>query len=128
MQNITKYDVIEFTAAVMNASFTTAKTVIPAQGANTAIWVKSVKLTYKAESGTAVVGGNATTLKINGSTICSQDFNGLTASKMYHKGNSLTELTSTHVNQPVTIQTATANPTFYGSVEVLVEYEVLDFA
>jgi hypothetical protein len=125
MNNPTQYHKVTLTAAQMSASFTTARTILPAQGANKVAWVKSVKMTYRPTSGSAVVGGNATTLKTNSATICSQDFNGISAAQMYYKTNSLTSATATHANQSITIQTATANPTFYGDLDVELEYEVI---
>lgn len=121
-----KTTVATLTAAQMNTSFATPITILPKSGANVINVVDRVILKYKAESASAVSSGNATVVRYkSGSTIASQDFSSLTASTIYYKEGSVTTFTSTQANVDIEIGTLVANPTFYGTVEVTIEYREL---
>lgn len=123
-QTITAF--IPLTAAQVNASFTTPITLIEKKGANFIIWVKSCTLQYKATAATPCVGGNNSVVRYkSGSTICAQDFNGLTATTFYAKNSLLSSATATQADANVEFGTLTANPTLYGGVDVILEYQVI---
>jgi len=114
---------VSVSAAQLNTSFATPIKVLP-KTAGTIHAVDRVILRYVAESGSAVsTGANATVVRYTGgSTIASQDFAGLTAYTIYNKTGSVTTFTSTQTNVDIELATLVANPTFYGAIEVTIEY------
>ena len=120
------YKTVTVNSTALNTSFATPVTILAAPGANKMYWVRSVLIEYVPTIGTAVsTGGNATVIKVDSNTICSQDFAGITAYKLYFKTNSLTASVTGDINKALVLSTATANPTFYGSLRISLEYQIL---
>lgn len=123
-----QYALVTITQAQANASYATPVTLLAAPGANKMILVDKSITTYKATSSTAVTATGVSSLDCNGVTVGSTiALSGLTASTAFARTGQ-TVSTSGQQNQPLKFKTATANPTITGTIEVYIEYFVLDLS